>query len=157
MNDSYNPRQKHNDKDTITFAHHSEREFVRILDFYQIEWQYEPRTFQLQWDEHGNPIESFAPDFYLPELDLFIELTTLRQSLVTKKNRKLRRLRELYPDINIKLFYNRDFKNLMSKYGIALAKPETTPRVSADAAVPDTGHKKSPSSFVEEGDKLSPE
>lgn len=108
-------------KRKANFAHYSEREFARILDFYQIEWQYEPRTFDLQWDEKGNPIESFSPDFYLPELDLYIELTTLRQSLVTKKNRKLRRLRELYPDINIKLFYNRDFKSLMAKYGLPLS------------------------------------
>lgn len=100
------------------FAHHSEREFARILDFYQIDWEYEPRSFDLQWDDQGNPTESFTPDFYLPEFGLFIELTTLRQSLVTKKNRKLRRLRELYPDVNIKLFYKRDFKSLMTKYGI---------------------------------------
>ncbi len=100
------------------YAHASEREFARILDFYQIDWQYEPRTFALRWDDAGTAVESFAPDFYLPELDLFVELTTLRQKLVTKKNRKLRRLRELYPDINIKLFYNRDFKSLMSKYDI---------------------------------------
>ena len=100
------------------FAHGSEREFARILDFYQIEWEYEPRTFALRWDDSGTPVESFAPDFYLPELDLFVELTTLRQKLVTKKNRKLRRLRELYPDVNIKLLYNRDFFSLMNKYGI---------------------------------------
>ena len=106
------------------FAHQSEREFARILDFYQIEWEYEPRTFELEWDGGGRAIESFTPDFYLPELDLYVELTTLRQSLVTKKNRKLRRLRELYPDINIKLFYKRDFKSLMSKYGIRPPVPE---------------------------------
>ena len=62
-------------------------------------------------------MESFAPDFYLPEFDLYVELTTLKQSLVRKKNRKLRRLRELYPDVRIKLFYARDFKALLLKYG----------------------------------------
>ena len=105
------------------FAHDSEREFAAILDFYQIAWLYEPKTFPLEVDEAGHPLESFSPDFYLPELDLYIELTTLKQSLVTKKNRKLRRLRELYPDINIKLFYGRDFKSLMAKYGLNRAAP----------------------------------
>ncbi len=100
------------------FAHDSEREFAAILDFYRLDWRYEPRTFPLIWDRQGKPVESFTPDFYLPELDLYVELTTLRQSLVTKKNRKLRRLRELYPDVNIKLFYGRDFRSLMAKYGL---------------------------------------
>lgn len=100
------------------FANDSEREFAGILDFYQLDWEYEPRTFPLEWDAEGRPLVSFTPDFYLPELDLYVELTTLKQSLVTKKNRKLRRLRELYPDVNVKLFYGRDFRSLMTKYGL---------------------------------------
>jgi hypothetical protein len=104
--------------DTVRFAHRSEAEFARILDFYGIRWQYEPRTFPLEWDDRGHVIESFNPDFYLPEYDLFIELTTLKQSLVTRKNRKLRRLRELYPGVNIKIFYGRDFRQLLLKYGL---------------------------------------
>ena len=99
-------------KDT-NFAHESEREFAKILDFYGIGWQYEPRTFPVEWDADGNPIISFTPDFYLPYYDLYIELTTLNQKLVTKKNRKLKRLRALYPDINIKLFYKKDFQSLL--------------------------------------------
>lgn len=102
----------------VVFAHDSEREFASILDFYQIEWMYEPKSFPLQWDEEGRLTESFTPDFYLPDLDLYVELTTLKQSLVTRKNGKLRRLRERYPDINIKLFYGRDFRSLMTKYGL---------------------------------------
>ena len=104
-----------------SFAHPSEEEFARILDFYQLEWQYEPRSFPLRYAEDGRVIERFTPDFYLPELDLYIELTTLKQSLVTKKNRKLRRLRELYPDVRIKLLYNRDYRNLLFKYGVRAA------------------------------------
>lgn len=100
------------------FAHPSEKQCAKILDFYNIEWEYEPRTFPIEWDRHGNVIQSFTPDFYLPELDLYLELTTMSQKLVTKKNRKVRRLRELYPDVNIKVFYQRDFKNLLLKYGI---------------------------------------
>lgn len=101
-----------------SFAHFSEDEFAHILDFYQIEWQYEPRSFALRWDVEGRIVEYFTPDFYLPEFDLYVELTTLKQSLVTRKNRKLRRLRELYPEVNIKLFYGRDVRNLLNKYGV---------------------------------------
>ena len=90
---------------------------ARILDFYAVRWEYEPHTFPILWNLEGDVVESFAPDFYLPDLDLYLEMTTLRQRLVRKKNRKLRRLRELYPGVNIKLFYARDFRALMLKYG----------------------------------------
>ena len=104
------------------FAHASEAELSRILDFYGVRWQYEPHVFPILWNTDGEVLESFAPDFYLPDLDLYVEMTTLRQKLVRKKNRKLRRLRELYPDVRIKLFYGRDFRALMLKYGrLALA------------------------------------
>ncbi|HEX7950239.1 MAG TPA: hypothetical protein VF494_07805 [Candidatus Limnocylindrales bacterium] len=99
------------------FAHASEAEMSRILDFYGVAWRYEPTTFPILWNLDGDVVESFSPDFYLPEFDLYLEMTTLKQSLVRKKNRKLRRLRELYPDIRIKLFYARDFRAMMLKYG----------------------------------------
>ncbi len=99
------------------FAHASEAEFARILAFYQVVWEYEPQVFPILWDLDGNVLESFAPDFFLPDLELFVELTTLQQRLVRKKNRKVRRLRELYPGLRIKLFYARDFRALMLKYG----------------------------------------
>jgi hypothetical protein len=99
------------------FAHASEAEMARILDFYAVRWEYEPHRFPILWNLDGNVVESFSPDFYLPDLDLYLEMTTLRQRLVRKKNRKLRRLRELYPDVRIKLFYARDFRALMLKYG----------------------------------------
>ena len=103
--------------DATRFAHASEAEMARILDFYDVRWEYEPTTFPILWNLDGEVVESFAPDFYLPELDVFLEMTTLKQRLVRKKNRKLRRLRELYPDIRIKLFYARDFRAMMLKYG----------------------------------------
>ncbi len=90
---------------------------ARILDFYAVRWEYEPDTFPILWNLDGDVVESFSPDFFLPDLDLYLEMTTLRQRLVRKKNRKLRRLRELYPDVSIKLFYARDFRALMLKYG----------------------------------------
>jgi hypothetical protein len=102
---------------TPLFAHASEAEMARILDFYAVRWEYEPHTFPILWNLEGGVVESFSPDFYLPDFDSYLELTTLRQPLVRKKNRKLRRLRELYPDIRIKLFYARDFRALMLKYG----------------------------------------
>ena len=70
-----------------TFAHPSEEEFAHLLDFYQIEWLYEPRSFQLQWQD-GKETEMFTPDFYLPSLDLYIEMTTLKPGLTREKNRK---------------------------------------------------------------------
>ena len=101
---------------SVDFAHPSEEDFARILDFYNIEWVYEPRSFPLRWD--GDSVtEMFTPDFYLPGLDLYIELTTLRQSLVTHKNRKLRRLKELYPEVKITLLYKNDYDRLLAKYG----------------------------------------
>jgi hypothetical protein len=100
-----------------SFAHASEAEMARILDFYAVRWEYEPHTFPILWNLEGAVVESFAPDFYLPDLGIYLEMTTLRQQLVRKKNRKLRRLRELYPDLRVKLFYARDFRALMLKYG----------------------------------------
>lgn len=100
----------------VTFAHPSEEEFAHLLDFYQIEWVYEPQSFALNW-EGDRVTEMFTPDFYLPGLNLYVELTTLKQSLVTEKNRKLRRLRQLYPEVNITLLYKRDFERLLAKYG----------------------------------------
>ena len=102
---------------SVPFAHASEAEMSRILDFYAVRWEYEPHTFPILWNLDGDVVESFSPDFYLPDLDLYLEMTTLRQRLVRKKNRKLRRLRELYPGVNVKLFYARDFRALMLKYG----------------------------------------
>jgi len=104
------------------FANASEEEFTRILDFYQIEWKYEPRSFPLEVGEGGEVVESFTPDFYLPVFDLYIELTTLKQDLVTKKNRKIRRLRELYPTVNLKVFYGRDYRRLLERFGIVAKK-----------------------------------
>lgn len=100
------------------FAHSSEEEFARILDYYKIEWQYEPRTFPLEWDDDGNVTQAFSPDFYLPAQDLYVELTTLRPQLNRRKNRKIRRLRKLYPDINVRLLKRRDIRTLMLRYGV---------------------------------------
>jgi hypothetical protein len=108
--------QLHRERGPI-FAHPSEAEFAQILDFYKIRWQYEPTTFPLQSDAQGRILESFTPDFYLPDQQLYIELTTQKQGLVTKKNRKVRLLKQRYPEVNVKLFYRRDVERLWQKYG----------------------------------------
>lgn len=100
------------------FANETERAFARLLDFYRLRWEYEPRSFDLAWDEDGRVTERFRPDFYLPELELYVEVTRIKQSLATRKNRKLRRIQELYPDVNVKLLNDRDFRALFAKYDI---------------------------------------
>lgn len=116
VNKNNRPDLEYKNAENIIFAHESEKKFARILDFYRIKWEYEPMSFTLEWDGNGNPTSSFTPDFYLPELELYIELTTLNQRLVTKKNRKIKKMRELYPEINVKLFYKKDYNSLLFKY-----------------------------------------
>lgn len=103
-----------------SFGHPSEEMFANLLDFYRIRWEYEPRSFPLQWDKNGGVTEAFTPDFYLPELDLYVEVTTMKQSLVTRKNRKVKLLRAIYPHINVQVFYQKDFQELVFKYGLKL-------------------------------------
>jgi cytidylate kinase len=105
-------------RDSGRFANAAETEFARFLEFYRIPFEYESRTFPLESDAEGKITEAFTPDFYLPEQDLYIELTTMKQSLVTRKNRKVRKLRRLYPEVNIRIFYQRDFYNLLAKFGL---------------------------------------
>lgn len=100
------------------FSHPSEELFAKLLDFYRIAWDYEPKSFPLQWDKDGRVTEAFTPDFYLPEFDLYVELTTMKQALVTKKNRKVKLLKAIYPHVNIQVFYQRDFQDLIFKYGL---------------------------------------
>jgi hypothetical protein len=104
--------------DSTGFAHASERQFAQLLDFYGIRWTYEPTSFDIEWDQEGVVTRRFTPDFYLPDFDLFIEITTLNQKLVTKKNRKVRLLRERYPEVRCKVFYQRDYLSLVTKYGL---------------------------------------
>lgn len=100
------------------FVHRIEEEFARILDYYGIRWQYEPKTFPLEWDKNGDVTVAFSPDFYLPDEDRYVELTTVRPKLVTIKNRKIRRMNELYPEVNITLLKRSDLRDMMIKYGL---------------------------------------
>jgi hypothetical protein len=92
-----------------------------VLDYYDVAWEYEPRTFVLEQDGDGRVTEAFTPDFYLPEQELYVEITAMKQSLVTRKNRKVRKLRERYPDVKIKLFYRRDLERLAQHFHLDLA------------------------------------
>jgi hypothetical protein len=103
------------------FANRIELECAKILDFYGIRWDYEPHSFVLERDGDGRVVSAFTPDFYLPEQNLFIEVTVMKQSLVTRKNRKLREIRRLYPHVNVKLFYRRDIERLAQRYRLRLA------------------------------------
>ena len=103
------------------FANAAELECAKILDYHSVPWEYEPRTFVLEEDGNGRVVEAFTPDFYLPEQDLYLEVTVMKQSLVTRKNRKLRKIRERYPDVKVKLFYKRDIERLAERYHLDLA------------------------------------
>jgi hypoxanthine phosphoribosyltransferase len=100
----------------VRFAHPSERLFAALLDLYDERWEYEPVEFRLRWDASGSPVSGFRPDFWLPERGVFIELTTAEQRLVTRKNGKVRRMRELYPEVVV--VYQRDFLALLEAHGL---------------------------------------
>jgi hypothetical protein len=120
----------------VDFAHNSERQFAQLLDFYGVVWEYEPRTFVLARDGAGQPTLAFSPDFYLPAYDRYIEITTLKQKLVTKKNRKLRLLREQHPDVRITLLYQRDYLHLLVRFGLESPEQLGDWETSATAAEP---------------------
>jgi hypothetical protein len=102
----------------VRFAHPSERLFASLLDAHGVRWEYEPVEFALRWDRCGTPVAGFRPDFWLPDHGCFVELTTADQRLVTRKNGKVRRMRELYPEVDVVVVYQRDFLDLLSRHGI---------------------------------------
>ena len=104
------------------FAHPSERVFASLLDLYGIGWVYEPIEFPLRWSEEGDPSAGFRPDFWLPEQACFIELTTAEQRLVTRKNAKVRRMRELYPEIDVQVVYQRDYVALAERHRLSVSE-----------------------------------
>ncbi|KUG05440.1 hypothetical protein ASZ90_017122 [hydrocarbon metagenome] len=107
-----------NPENPVIFKHPSEEEFAKILDMHNIEWEYEPRTFPTKWDTEGNVTQAFAPDFYLPGFDTYIELTTMNQKYVSEKKKKVQLLRKLYPGININIVFKDDFNTLVKRFGL---------------------------------------
>lgn len=108
---------------TPVFKNETEEEFARILDMFNIEWIYEPKTFPVEWDAEGNVTMAISPDFYLPKFNLYLELTTMDQKYVTKKNKKMRLVRELYPGTNIRIVYKKDFNELVNRLKLAGGMP----------------------------------
>lgn len=98
------------------FGHQSEKEFAKILNMHHIKWEYEPSEFPLEWDPEGNVIMAFRPDFYLTEHNTYVELTTMKRKYTTEKNKKVRLLKKLYPNIKIKIVYKKDFEQLAEKF-----------------------------------------
>ncbi len=104
--------------DDVRFAHASERHLADLLDFYAVEWEYEPVEFVLSWNPDGSVRSAFRPDFWLPTHRCFVELTTMNQKLVTRKHAKIRRLHALYPDVMVRLLHLRDYQALVAKYDL---------------------------------------
>ena len=123
----------------VAFAHNSERQFAKLLDFYGIRWAYEPHTFVLERNAAGLPLEAFSPDFYLPDYDRYVEITTLKQKLVTKKNRKVRKLVERHPGTSVTILYQRDYLHLLVKYGLESPDQLAAPPPAAVAGEPGDG------------------
>jgi cytidylate kinase len=111
--------KKKKESSEIIFKHPAEEEFANILDMYNLDWEYEPNTFPVEWDAEGNVTMAFSPDFYLTKFDTYIEITTMEQKYVTTKNKKVRKLRELYPGININIVYKKDFHSLLKRFGFS--------------------------------------
>lgn len=104
----------------VSFAHPTEQRFASLLDAFGIRWRYEPVEFTLRWDDAGRPESGFRPDFWLPDHGCFVELTVAEQRLVTKKNGKVRRFRQLYPEIEIVVVYRRRLLDLLAHHGLEL-------------------------------------
>ena len=102
--------------EVAVFKNETEEEFAKILDMYNIDWMYEPKTFPIEWDEAGNITMAFSPDFFLPKFNLYLELTTMEQKYVTKKNKKARKVMELYPGTNVRIVYKKDFLELAQRF-----------------------------------------
>tara|TARA_B100000427_G_scaffold227774_1_gene191212 strand:- start:301 stop:633 length:333 start_codon:yes stop_codon:yes gene_type:complete len=98
----------------MKFAHPSEQLFTEHLDLFDIPWIYEPTSFPLKWGS-GAIKKMFTPDFYLPTLKTYIEITTMNQKLITKKSNKIKLASKLYPDKTFKLINEKEFYNFLNK------------------------------------------
>lgn len=114
------------------FVHPAEAEFARLLDFYRVAWEYEPTSFPVAWSAAGHPTEFVTPDFFLPEHDLYVELTTMKQSLLSRKHRKLRKLRQAHPDLSVVLLTRRDYHELLARVGYGAVEITSLPEADIE-------------------------
>lgn len=96
------------------FAHPVEEEIARIFDEHEIVWEYEPHTFVLERNGDGTVHEAFTPDFFLPELGVYVECTVMRHSLMGRKRRKARKARHL--GVNVEVLCLRDIETIASRW-----------------------------------------
>jgi hypothetical protein len=97
------------------FAHPVERELARLFDQHGIAWEYEPETFVLQRDADGNVREAFTPDFFLPDLGIYVECTVMRQCHTSRKRQKARRVRE-QTGTSVEILFRSDFDRLARRW-----------------------------------------
>lgn len=101
-----------------SFAHPVERELARVFDEHGIAWEYEPHSFVLERNEDGSIREAFTPDFWLPDLDLYVECTVMRQRLTSRKRSKARRTSER-AGIQVQVLFRRDIAGLASRWQLS--------------------------------------
>jgi hypothetical protein len=104
---------------STSFAHPVERALADLFDRHGIRWEYEPHLFEISRDENGRTSEGFRPDFFLPELGVYVECTMMKQSLTTRKNRKARTAAERH-GIVVVILYRRDLERLSRRHGLRL-------------------------------------
>jgi hypothetical protein len=105
------------DEPEITFAHPVERELALLFDQHEIRWLYEPHTFVLEEDADGTIREAFTPDFFLPDLGLYVECTVMRQKLTSRKTRKVRKTLA-QKGIRVEILFGRDFARLAERWSL---------------------------------------
>lgn len=98
-----------------SFAHPVERELARVFDAHGIRWEYEPHTFVLERHPDGSVKEAFTPDFFLPELGIYVECTVMRQRLTNRKRRKALKARE-ERGLTVEILFRRDIERLARRW-----------------------------------------
>jgi hypothetical protein len=100
-----------------SFVHPVERELARVFDEHGIEWEYEPHTFVLERNEDGSVKEAFTPDFFLPELGVYVECTVMRQRLTNRKRRKALKAR-LTKGVTVEILFRKDLERLARRWSL---------------------------------------
>ncbi len=100
-------RGKREDIGGIFFRSRWEANLARLFNKFEIEWLYENKRFQ--FPEEDDNVISYCPDFYLPNLDIWVEVKGWMDDASVKR---LERLKKYYPDeyeklviVDEKLYY----------------------------------------------------